>query len=137
MELKRYVLLNNNNLWDLGSKKNAYGYAFNRYTPEHKDMYYDHFEELNGNLILTNGSGKEKVVNTLGNIKKTSDNILDLVEPCYLDDLLGDLYEYNIDDYVMIDKVFSDTDFSEKEVKAIYKRQSNGDYKRYEVGGKE
>ena len=64
---------------------------------------------------------------------KTSDNILDLVEPCKLWDLNGDLYEYTIEDFVFIEKVYDDTDFSTKEVKAIYKRQANGDYKRYDT----
>lgn len=100
-------------------------------------MELKRFVLLRNNTILTKKEFEEqrKVDNFFTDrlFKTTSDNILDLVEPCYLDDLAGDLYEYNIDDYVMIDKVYSDTDFSKKEVKAIYKRQTNGDYKRYEV----
>lgn len=108
MELKRYVLLNTGRIYDM---TNAYDVKC-----------YD---------TVKNGS-KE----TFG-LKKTSDNILNLVKPCKLWDLNGDLYEYAIDDFVFIEKVYDDTDFSTKEVKAIYKRQTNGDYKRYEIGGKE
>ena len=76
------------------------------------------------------------------NIKKTSDNILDLVE-------VGDLVEINemsgiyYVDSIIIDeglRVFTCDqkygywfDFNETEVEAIYKRQTNGDYKRYGV----
>ena len=64
---------------------------------------------------------------------KTSDNILDLVVPCTLWDLDGDLYEHTMGDFVMIDKVFDDSSMSVRNVTAIYKKQPNGDYKRYEV----
>lgn len=140
MELKRYVLLTNNEIRDLGSKKDTYGYAFNRYTSEHENMYYDHFEELKGSLVLTCGSGESKAINEIGTIKRTSDNILDLIE-------LGDLIEirtvpktialveaikpnntgdtfihFNYNDFVWLGAL-----------KVFYKRQPNGDYKRYEV----
>ena len=108
MELKRYVLLENNTI-------------------------LSNYEELqNGNVIRFLGFAERKEA-FLKSVKKTSDNILDLVEPCKLWDLNGDLYEYTIDDFVFIEKVYDDTDFSTKEVLAIYKRQTNGDYKRYEV----
>ena len=108
MKLKRYVLLENNTI-------------------------LSNYEELqNGNVIRFLGFTERKEA-FLKSVIKTSDNILDLVEPCKLWDLNGDLYEYAIDDFVFIEKVYDDTDFSTKEVKAIYKRQANGDYKRYEV----
>ena len=64
---------------------------------------------------------------------KTSDNILDLVVPCTLWDLDGDLYEHTAGDFVMIDKVFNDSSMNTRNVTAIFKRQPNGDYRRYDV----
>lgn len=100
-------------------------------------MELKRFVLLSDNTILTKKEFEEQrkvdIFYADRLFKKTSDNILDLVEPCKLWDLNGDLYEYAIDDFVFIEKVYDDTDFSKKEVKAIYKRQTNGDYKRYEV----
>ena len=64
---------------------------------------------------------------------KTSDNILDLVEVGDLADIrdgimsIDGIYENDI--VLCRDIVTKDKD----NIKAIYKRQSNGDYKRYEV----
>lgn len=68
--------------------------------------------------------------------KKTSDNILDLVE---VEDLVG--YRFWGEDYEHIEKMTSEKRRIEKiaynecwyQILAIYKRQTNGDYKRYEV----
>ena len=115
MELKRFVLLNDNRVVEI-YKKEKFGYSY--------------VDEVIYDIVCTRSI-------LMSDVKKTSDNILDLVEPCKLWNLNGDLYEYAIDDFVFIEKVYDDTNFSTKEVKAIYKRQTNGDYKRYEIGGKE
>ena len=68
---------------------------------------------------------------------KTSDNILDLFE-------VGDMVQDNCDNVLKVTSVMHDTNgdkvfycildtWEEDEVTAIYKRQPNGDYKRYEV----
>jgi hypothetical protein len=117
-ELKRYVLLENNKIYDT---------VLTRYVAV-------------DNVLFTYYFGSHDV--RVGVIKKTSDNILDLVE-------VGDLVEINemsgiyYVDSIIIDeglRVFTCDqkygywfDFNETEVKAIYKRQTNGDYKRYEV----
>ena len=115
MELKRYVMLENKEIKDT---KNTEYYIWE-------------------NNKLCSGSG-----GVLGEAIKTSDNILDLVE-------VGDLVEihemsgiYYVDSIIIDEglRVFTCDqkhgywfDFNETEVKAIYKRQLNGDYKRYEV----
>ena len=110
MELKKYVLFNNNEISIL----------------EELDSFY----VKNNSLFLKNGRV------WLGDFKKTSDNLLDLVE-------VGDLVEE-----VLICQVTSighdvNSDITRFyyllgsiawfDVKAIYKRQQNGDFKRYEV----
>ena len=103
-ELKRYVLLNNNVIYDM---KNDYDVKKYNMVKNASALHYQ--------------------------FKTTSDNILDLAEPCTLWDLDGDLYEHTLGDFVVLDKVFSDSSMNGKNITAIYKRQPNGDYKRYEV----
>ena len=105
----RYILLNNNKIYDLHDTKDVKAYD------TVKGSSHDDFK-----------------------VKKTSNNILNLLEPCTLWDLSGDLFEEHLNDnWVFINKYFSDTDFSNRskdaKVVAIYKRQSNGDFKKYEV----
>ena len=97
MELKRYVLLGNNWIYDMNDPKDVWIKTSNR------------------------------------PVKKTSDNILDLVE-------VGDLVAHRFwgETESIIQEVFRIEDIlnpivNSGETKAIYKRQPNGDYKRYEV----
>ena len=117
MELKRYVLTDDKQIYDL--TKLSYYPSIDgvnkRYQIPSRNLYTSETETLNYRVI------------------KTSDNILDLVVPCTLWDLDGDLYEHTMGDFVMIDKVFDDSSMSVRNVTAIYKKQPNGDYKRYEV----
>lgn len=101
-------------------------------------MFVKNYTLLHDNTIKT--SDESIYINE---VKKTSDNILDLVE-------VGDLVEINnMSGIYYVDSIITDEDclrvficdqkygywfeFNETEVKAIYKRQTNGDYKRYEV----
>ena len=116
MELKRYVLNQKNEIIDVQKQ-------------DEKIEVVD-----DNNLMFTNKHGWRFE----GKCIKTSDNILNLLEPCTLWDLSGDLFEEHLNDnWVFINKYFSDTDFSNRskdaKVVAIYKRQSNGDFKKYEV----
>ena len=103
MELKRYVMLNNNKVYDLTNEDD-----FNKYQ------------------TVKNGSHWDLQV------KKRSDNILDLVE-------VGDLVsrnEYNkmiITEILDEESLLHDVQRSCYSIFAIYKRQPNGDYKKYEV----
>jgi len=107
MELKKYVLFNNNEISIL----------------EELDSFY----VKNNSLFLKNGRV------WLGDFKKTSDNLLDLVE-------VGDLVAHRFwgETESIIQEVFRIEDIlnpivNSGETKAIYKRQQNGDFKRYEV----
>ena len=107
MELKKYVLFNNNETSIL----------------EELDSFY----VKNNSLFLKNGRV------WLGDFKKTSDNLLDLVE-------VGDLVAHRFwgETESIIQEVFRIEDIlnpivNSGETKAIYKRQQNGDFKRYEV----
>lgn len=107
MELKRFVLLNNNKIHDLKNEKDVKAYETVK-NSSHADFQ----------------------------VKKTSDNILDLLD---VEDLVG--YRFWGEDYEHIEKMTSEKRRIEKiaynecwyQILAIYKRQSNGDYKRYEV----
>jgi len=119
VELKKYVLLSDNIIVDV-SKENYY------LTQKGLIRYRE-------NAVM------QKTL--MGTVKSTSDNILDLVE-------VGDLVGYRFwgdsflgEDCERIDKMHDEQNI-ENEIKhngngfviiAIYKRQSNGDYKRYEV----
>ncbi len=120
MELKRYVLLENDTIVEFYENE-MFGFSY--------------IENKIDGIVFTRSA-------FMKDVKKTSDNILDLVE-------VGDLVEINemsgiyYVDSIIIDeglRVFTCDqkygywfDFNETEVKAIYKRQTNGDYKRYEV----
>jgi hypothetical protein len=104
MELKRYVMLNNNVIYDM--------------TNDYDVKKYE---------MVKNASALRY------QLKKTSDNILDLVE---VGDLVSDgtfpMYVGDKDDNDFIDyteRVY----MSICDVKYIYKLQPNGDYKKYEV----
>ena len=137
MELKKYVLTDRNNIVDLSKGFNYANGHVGKFILK-DDIVYSQYDD-NCNL------------RTYCKIKKTSDNILDLVE---VGDLLGVLPIKNgmldlngiKEEIVMvtilktskINTIFSNRgDIPKNEILAIYKRQSNGDYKRYEVGGKE
>ena len=118
MEIKKYVLLNDYNLI-LDSKNEE----------ELRVIHYKDGDVLK--VVVDNWYYPLEKLDY-----KTSDNILDLVE-------VGDLVMS--DDYVGALKVLSNTKHyfrtyhaivARKNVKAIYKRQSNGDYKRYDVSEK-
>ena len=101
MELKRYVMLNNNKVYDLTNEDD-----FNKYQ------------------TVKNGSHWDLQV------KKRSGNILDLVE-------VGDLVETKQNGILEIIGenfyVRTGVNLYLIDITAIYKRQPNGDYKRYEV----
>ena len=135
-ELKRFVLLEDNHIYD--TKKLAYYPSIDGVNPRYQLPYdYPHPD-----LTYT--------IND--KVKKTSDNILDLVE-------VGDLVE--IKDSVYLHRVYEQiykglnnqilpfiymtihttsqyllSDVNKEAITAIYKPQSNGDYKRYSVEGK-
>jgi hypothetical protein len=110
------------------------------------DTVLDDYIVTNNQLYAYHFGSAEPVV---ANIKKTSYNILDLVE-------VGDLVE--IKDSVYLHRVYEQiykglnnqtlsfiymtihttsqyllSDVNKEVITAIYKRQSNGDYKRYEI----
>ena len=114
MEIKKYALLKNNAIVEL-YENNKFWFS---YVGEEKD----------GIVFISSALTSD--------VKLTSDNILDLVE-------VGDLVMS--DDYVGALKVLSNTKHyfrtyhaivAKKNVKEIYKRQLNGDYKRYDVSEK-
>lgn len=123
-KLKRYVLLRNNTILDVST-----------------ETYYIKGE----NELYRYRPNACMVTVKIGYVKKTSDNILDLVE---VDDLLELDNNWEILKVKRIDKdnqpvgiirtssnteEYSFKDYRKKEIKAIYKRQLNGDYKRYEL----
>lgn len=124
-ELKRYVLLNDNTILDVST-----------------EIYY-----LRGENELYRDRPNACVVTVkIGYIKKTSDNILDLVE---VGDLVEDehlktaKYSLPIVHTVLENDILSTAlkaynthslhNVIKENVKAIYKLQLNGDYKRYEL----
>lgn len=131
MEIKRFVLLNDYNLI-LDSKNEE----------ELRVIHYKDGDVLK--VVVDNWYYPLEKLDY-----KTSDNILDLIE-------VGDLIEkdndweilkvmrFNIDGN-MVCLIHTSSNIEEYEINeyrkkfitAIYKHQSNGDYKRYEIGGKE
>lgn len=113
MEIKKYVLLKNNTI----------GKLYERY-----NLGFLYVEKKGGTVYIKNA--------LLSDVKLTSDNILDLVE---VGDLFrhvcGQIYEITFIDetHLFYNLGVSKTPKWIKNVVAIYKRQSNGDYKRYEV----
>ncbi|MDY0278570.1 MAG: hypothetical protein RBQ97_10865 [Acholeplasma sp.] len=117
MTIKKYILLNNNKIYDLQNEKDIKAYKIVK-NSNHVDLQ----------------------------VKKTSDNILDLVE---VEDLIGCYYEKKssdgetwIETPIYYVNGISETHYhlpvfsiekDDKHIKAIYKLQPNGDYKRYEV----
>lgn len=108
MELKRYVLLSNNTILDTNGTE------------------YYLYEQ---NKLCGGGGG------VIGTIKRSSDNILDLVD-------VGDMLLRN-DDFcyhIIVTDISEDTFYGEHEsiwrgnkISHLWKRRANGDYKRYEV----
>lgn len=119
-ELKRFVLFTDKMIYEFNKHSGLYHYD------NQKDVCV-HGSQINLTLV-----------------EKTSDDILDLVE-------VGDLVEfenniiYFISNSKAINKFYCGElgwlDFNDNEdiedIVAIYKRKANGDYKRYEIGGKE
>ena len=114
MELKKYVLLKDNRVVEI-YKKEKFGYSY--------------VDEVINDIVCTRSI-------LISDVKKTSDNILDLVG---VGDLVG--YRFWGEDYENIDKMRDEQNIN-NDIKyngngfvivAIYKRQTNGDYKRYEV----
>lgn len=113
MEIKKYVLLDNNNILEISSPNNL----------NNDDLEY--FSQ---------------------HMTKTSDNILDLIEvgdliQCYYEKKSSDgetwietpiYYVNGISETHYHLPVFS-IEKDDKHIKAIYKKQTNGDYKKYEV----
>ncbi len=102
MELKRYVLLGNNWIYDMNDPKDVWIKTSNR------------------------------------TIKKTSNNILDLVE---VGDLVAHRFWGKTESIIKEMRCETDINWHVKqdvvvsgEITSIYKRQANGDYKRYIVG---
>jgi hypothetical protein len=142
MELKRYVLLENKEIIDtkdnLLQKRDSHFLSEKGY-----QRYYGYFTSLPRKnakyhtLHFANGGRNEtELAKYLGKVLKSSDNILDLVE-------VGDLVEYHVfkEEYrtFKVDKVqegvmLSYNDYCRfEDITVIYKRQANGDYKRYEM----
>ena len=116
MKFKKYVLTDDNQIYDIT-----------------KLTYYMSLDGVNERYQIPSRSSHTMETETINNrVIKTSDNILDLVVPCTLWDLDGDLYEVT-DNFMTIDKVFDEPLRNKEKITAIYKRQPNGDYKRYEV----
>lgn len=124
-ELKKYVLLNDNTILDVST-----------------EIYY-----LRGENELYRDRPNMVVVTVkIGYVKKTSDSILDLIE---VGDLVEDKYLKTAKDSLPIVHTVLENDtlstamkaynthslhnVIKENVKAIYKRQLNGDYKRYEL----
>lgn len=111
MELKRYVLFNDKMIYKFNKESGLY-----------------HFDN-NFNICISGSYVREDLV------IKTSDNILDLVE-------IGDLVEQDFkgDNYIQRIDVESDLAKIKEDIECgysnyypcIYKRQPNGDYKRYQ-----
>lgn len=107
MELKRYVMLKNNKIYDLQNEKDIKAYETVK-NSSHSDFQ----------------------------VKSTSDNILDMIWDNDLLDLDGEIVHVFGIDKETGGYVLMNTDMIIKNscnITAIYKRQSNGDYKRYEV----
>lgn len=117
MELKRYVLTELHGIIDTTKV----------YDDETNDYKIDNEE------LLVRHHSTTTVFTSFGKVKKTSDNLLDLVE-------VGDLVAHRFwgETESIIQEVFRIEDIlnpivNSGETKAIYKRQQNGDFKRYEV----
>ena len=123
MELKKYVLLSDNIIVDV-SKENYY------LTQKGLIRYRE-------NAVM------QKTL--MGTVKSTSDNILDLLENKDLVELKGgDGNDNDVHmivnvingDMITLDKLWIYKERDRDTIAAIYKRQENGDYKRYEVSEK-
>ena len=118
MKLKRYVLLENNEIYDL----------------EKQLILGDGREEVGGYLGYELKIGSNFTTTRYGDILKTSDNILDLVEAgdlvkgdtaCIFVSEVTGIYDEEIQTLYHL--------YWKKEIDTIYKKQPNGDYKKYEV----
>lgn len=125
MELKRYVLLKN------GKIKKGSELFFGGYYEHEIILHYKNTRYFAGNFV------------------KTSDNILDLVEVGDLVEIESSVYLHRVYEQIYkglnnqvlpyiymnvhIESQYPLKDVNREVIKAIYKRQPNGDYKRYEV----
>ena len=155
MELKRYVLVMSNNYKNkfkdeidlIDTKDNLLQEKLSEYKHEvetgYKRWYGYTTRKMRKNaketyLAYNNGGRyRDESVDIIGKITKTSDNILDLVE-------VGDMVQDKYDNILKVASVMHDTNgdkvfycifdtWQEDEITTIYKLQSNGDYKKYEV----
>ena len=152
MELKRYVLVMSNNYKNkfkdeidlIDTKDNLLQEKLSEYKHEaetgYKRWYGYTTRKMRKNaketyLAYNNGGRyRDENVDIIGKITKTSDNILDLVE-------VGDLVELKGNDMFYVTSINSDYFMNNNDgvnrgsshIVAIYKRQTNGDYKKYEV----
>ena len=124
MEFKRYVLLKDNNIVEF-YENDKFGFSY--------------VEKEQDGIIFTRSA-------LTRDVKLTSDNILDLLENKDLVELKGgdgndnDVHMIvNVIDGNMItlDKLWIYKERDRDTIAAIYKRQPNGDYKRYEVKNNE
>lgn len=128
MEIKKYVLTHKGEIYDVrkgGVKGNSSLYGG---WEEDRGTYVGHTIEVGEDYPIENETIK-------GFITKTSDNILDLVE-------VGDLVEeydntlIKVKEIIIVNGEIEFTNFDypifDYEVNAIYKKQPNGDFKRYE-----
>lgn len=121
MELKRYVMLDKKEIIDTS-----------------KEIFYFRGE----NQLYRDRPNAPQVTVRIGTAIKTSDNILDLVEEGDLVELSGGKERKN-DIHMIINAINGNMItwdnlwiYKERDkdiISAIYKRQPNGDYKRYEV----
>ena len=125
MKLKRYVMLKN-------------GMIINEHRPDtFRNKGFEYVESRTDNILWWRCFDEEDVI-------KTSDDILELIEVGDLVEIDGmnGIYYINEIDVSREDGLKSFVcdqihgywyDFNETEIITIYKRQPNGDYKRYEV----
>lgn len=136
MEIKKYVLLKNNNIIEFYDN-DKFGFLKNNVVVEFYENNKYRF------LCVEKEGGTVNIKDALiSDVKLTSDNILDLLENKDLVELKGGDGNDNdvhmivnvIDgDMITLDKLWIYKERDRDTIAAIYKRQPNGDYKRYEV----
>ncbi|AUD65406.1 hypothetical protein BK011_06770 [Tenericutes bacterium MZ-XQ] len=133
IKLKRFVLLDNNEIIDTNNKYEECPEKWEM--PDNYVCYLDYPKEnaLIGGLICTLSIDMNRV-------KKTSDNILDLLE---VGDLAGTLFTIGKETELRVQQVmnlnkpdrihFHGGEVFKRDIVCIYKLKKNGDYTRYEV----
>ena len=124
MKLERYVLLDDSRIIDTNNSYQDCPKHWN--TKTDTDICY---VEMGKNGQLFDNLNLVLVIDTT-QLKKTSNSILDLVE-------VGDLVEKLCGTPIYVDnQVYAQLqDYIAIGVKAFYKKQPNGDYKRYGING--